>query len=164
MRSIELPYVCPLKLHAAYGLREINAAFGMATLQSAGPVGTGVIHVERLKSYLHLVTFRKEERDFAPTTRYKDYPISPTILHWESQSSTTTQSRTGQNYLHFRQKGYTILFFARLDKRVDGETAPFIFLGPASRLQSYESDRPIKIVWELEHAMPAALYEEARAV
>lgn len=136
----------------------------MATLETSGPVGTGVIHVERLETYLHLVTFRKEERDFAPTTRYKDYPISPTILHWESQSNTTTQSPTGQNYLHFRDRGYTILFFARLDKRVDGETAPFVFLGPARELKSHESERPIKMVWELEHAMPAALYKEARTV
>jgi superfamily II DNA or RNA helicase len=163
-RPIDLAYPCHLKLHAAYGLREITAAFGKSTLETTGPTGTGVIHVEQLKTYLHLVTFRKEDRDFAPTTRYKDYPISSTILHWESQSDTTQQSPTGQNYLHFLERGYTILFFARLDKRIEGETAPFVFLGPASRLQSYECERPIKMIWELQHPIPAALYEEARAV
>jgi len=162
--SLDLPFPCSLRLHAAYGLREISAAFDKANLETTGPAGTGVIPVKETRTYLHLVTFRKEERDFSPTTRYKDYPISPTLLHWESQAGTTRASATGQNYIHFQERGYTILFFARLEKAVDGETAPFLFLGPARSLKSYEQDRPIKMVWELEHAMPAELYEAARTV
>jgi hypothetical protein len=98
----------------------------------------------------------------ALTTRYRDYPINATQLHWESQSTTTQASPTGQNYLNFIERGYTILFFARIDKKIDGETAPFIYLGPAKRLISAEGDRPIRMVWELEYAMPAGLLEEAR--
>lgn len=162
--SLNLPFSCSLRLHAAYGLREISAAFGKATLETTGPAGTGVIPVKENRTYIHLVTFRKEERDFSPTTRYKDYPISPSVLHWESQAGTTRESATGQNYIHFQERGYTILFFARLEKTVDGETAPFLFLGPAQSLLSYEQDRPIKMVWELEHSMPAELYEAARTV
>lgn len=158
----ELPFPCLLDIHAAYGLREITAAFGKASLKTLGPAGVGVIHCEDKRIYLHLVTFRKEERDFAPTTRYKDYPVSPTVLHWESQSNTARDHSTGQNYLHFQERGYTILFFARLEKRIDGETAPYIFLGPASSLVSCEGDRPIQMLWELEHPMPAELFEEAR--
>ncbi len=163
-KPIELRYPCFLALHATYGLREITAAFGKASLETTGPAGTGVIHVEELKTYLHLVTFRKEDRDFAPTTRYKDYPMSPQILHWESQSNTTQESMTGKNYTEFQTRGYTILFFARLEKRIDGETAPYVFLGPAKNLVSSESDRPIKMIWELEHPMPWEMFESARAV
>ncbi len=162
--SLNLPFSCSLRLHAAYGLREISAAFGKATLETTGPAGTGVIPVKENRIYIHLVTFRKEERDFSPTTRYKDYPISPNILHWESQAGTTRASAIGQNYIHFQERGYTILFFARLEKTIAGETAPFLFLGPAKTLVSYEQDRPIKMVWELEHTMPAELYEAARSV
>jgi hypothetical protein len=115
-----------------------------------------------VKTYIHLVTFHKSEKDFSPTTQYRDYPISRAQLHWESQSTASQASATGQNYLHFRERGYTILFFARLEKRVEGETCPFIFLGPAKSLLSAEGDRPIAMVWELEHPMPAALFEEAR--
>ncbi|HQW28827.1 MAG TPA: DUF3427 domain-containing protein, partial [Verrucomicrobiales bacterium] len=86
------------------------------------------------------------------------------ILHWESQAGTTRASAIGQNYIHFQERGYTILFFARLEKTIAGETAPFLFLGPAKTLVSYEQDRPIKMVWELEHTMPAELYEAARSV
>lgn len=163
-QKIELGYPCDLRLHASYGYREITAAFGKATLESSGPTGVGVIHIEEINTYIHFVTFRKEDKDFAPTTRYKDYPISRSRLHWESQAGTTQASPTGQNYLHFKERGYTILFFARLDKRQECETAPFLFLGPASHLESYESDRPIKMIWDLVHPIPAELYEQARTV
>lgn len=158
----KLPFPCALRIHAAYGLREVTAAFGKSDLTTTGPTGTGVVHLDREKAYLHFVTFRKEDRDFAPTTRYKDYPVSPTILHWESQIGTAQAHVTGQNYIHFSERGYTILFFARLEKRVGDEPAPYVFLGAAKRLLSHEGDRPIQMIWELEHPMPADLYEQGR--
>jgi hypothetical protein len=83
-------------------------------------------------------------------------------LHWESQAAATQSSKAGQNYIHFKERGYTILFFVRLEKRCEGETAPFIFIGPAARLFSYEGNRPISLVWELEHAVPAGLFAGGR--
>jgi superfamily II DNA or RNA helicase len=162
IRDIQLPFPCFLKLHAEYGSSEIKAALGLSTLKRSGPAGQGVIHVQELKCYIHLVTFRKDERDFSPTTRYRDYPISATQLHWESQSTTTQASPTGQNYLNFVERGYTILFFARLEKQIEGETAPFYYLGPVKGLLSAEGDRPIRMVWELTYPMPAKLFEEAQ--
>lgn len=162
-QAVDVGIPSPLRLHAAYGWREITAAFGKATLQTTGPAGVGLVHLKEQKAYLHFVTFRKEEKDFSPTTRYQDYPISRTRLHWESQGSATQSSATGQNYIHFRERGYTILFFARLEKRIEGATAPYIFLGPAADLLSYESDRPIQMIWDLKHPIPAELFEAARA-
>jgi len=162
--EIDLGYPCQLRLHAAYGFREVTAAFSKANLQTSGPAGTGVVHVEELRTYIHFITFRKEEKDFAPTTRYKDYPISLELLHWQSQSNTTQESETGKNYLNFHANRYKILFFARVDKSTCGETTPFVFLGPAKSLKQYEGDRPISMIWELEHPMPAEIFEEGRAV
>ena len=161
---IQLPFPCRLRLHATYGSGEIKATLGLCTLEKAGPTGVGVFHAEALKCYVHLVTFRKSEQDFSPTTQYRDYPISRRQLHWETQSTVSQTSSTGQNLLNFRERGYTILFFARMEKRIEDETAPFIFLGPAALLLSAEGDRPIAMVWELAHEMPAALFEEARAI
>ncbi len=157
-----LAFECPLDLHASYSFNEIKAALGVATYQSAGTRGTGVIHVERLRLYLHFVTFVKSDKDFSPTTRYHDYPLNRKRLHWESQSSISRHSRTAQNYFNFKESGYTILFFARINNKVGRVTAPFVYLGPAARLISHESERPIKMIWELAHAMPAAMYEEAK--
>lgn len=164
IRDIALSFPCFLKLYAEYGSAEIKAALGLATLDGAGPTGQGVIHVPEHKCYIHLLTFRKDHKIFSPTTRYRDYPISPTRLHWESQSTISQSSPTGQNYLYFKERGYTILFFARLERQVDGETAPFIYLGPAKTLLSAEAERPIRMVWELEYPMPALLLEEAMPV
>lgn len=164
IRKIPLPYACDLKLHARYGSSEIKAALGLSSINKTGPTGQGVIHIEKLKTYVHLVTFRKDERDFSPSTQYRDYPISRTKIHWESQSTASQASNTGQNYLNFKKKGYTILFFARLDKRQDGETCPFIYLGPAKDLLNYEGNRPISMTWELDYPIPAELFEAARSV
>ncbi|WP_343065217.1 DUF3427 domain-containing protein [Halomonas fontilapidosi] len=161
-RLSELPFDCGLLLHGAYGLPEIKAALGIASLEKPGATGVGVIHAKDIRAYIHLVTFQKDDTDFSPTTRYRDYPISRTLLHWESQSNTSQASATGQNYLHFEERGYTILFFARLTKRIEGETAPFVFLGPAKALKSYHGDRPIAMTWELAYPVPAELFEEAR--
>jgi len=163
-QKITLPFSCDLHLHAAYGSAEIKSLLGLATLEKSGPTGQGVMHAADLKCYIHLVTFRKEEKDFSPTTRYQDYPISRTKLHWESQSTIAQESATGKNYLNFIESGYTILFFARLEKKIDGQTAPFLFLGPAKDLLSYQGGRPISMVWELEYPIPSALFEEARAL
>ncbi len=158
-----LPFESDLLLHGAYGTAEIKAALGLSSLEKPGATGVGVIHAKEIRAYIHLVTFQKDESDFSPTTRYRDYPISRTLLHWESQSNTSQASATGQNYLHFVERGYTILFFARLTKRIeDKATAPFLFLGPAKALRSYEGDRPIAMTWELEYPMPAELFEAAR--
>ena len=46
------------------------------------------------------VTLKKSEADYSPTTMYRDYPISPTLFHWESQSTTSVASPTGQRYLN----------------------------------------------------------------
>lgn len=155
-----LPFTCPLDLHAAYGFNEIKAALGVATMQTAGPTGAGVIHVKDLRAYLHFVTFNKSDKDFSPTNRYHDYLLNRTQLHWESMSTTTRASATGQNYIHFRERDYTILFFARLNKTIGKTTCPFTYLGPARALLHCEGDRPIRMIWELEHPVPADMHEQ----
>ncbi|MCC6544693.1 MAG: DUF3427 domain-containing protein [Nitrospirae bacterium] len=157
----ELPFPCSLELHAQYGNSYIKAALGMATLESAGPTGVGVLHFRDIKAYALLITFQKTEREFSPSTMYADYPLSRELLHWESQSSTTQASDTGQNLIHHRERGYSILIFVRSAKKRNNITIPFIYLGPADRV-SYEGERPIKIIWRPHHQLPAEIFEENR--
>ena len=156
-----LPFPCPLELHATYGNDEIKAALGLADLRSAGMAGAGLMHVESRRAYVCLVTFQKTEREFSPSTMYQDYPISRELLHWESPSVTSLASGTGQNLVHHQDRGYTVLFFVRTTKRIENTTAPFTYLGPG-RLESHESERPIRMVWRLAHEMPADVFEENR--
>ncbi len=158
---LNLPFESQLELHALYGSDELKAALGGASFESAGVTGVGWLHFRTIRAYGALITFQKTEKEFSPSTMYKDYPISRELLHWETQSQTSQASDTGQNLIHHQERGYTILFFARSKKRTERATAPFTFLGPA-RLVSYESERPIQIVWHLQHPMPADMFEENR--
>uniref|UniRef100_C6E151 Type III restriction protein res subunit n=1 Tax=Geobacter sp. (strain M21) TaxID=443144 RepID=C6E151_GEOSM len=156
-----LPFACPLELHAQYGGMEIQAAFGKATLETSGQTGVGVFHFSEQKAYALLVTFQKTEKEFSPSTMYADYPISRQLMHWESQANTAQHHADGQNLIHHAERGYTILIFARGQKKRNGVTVPFTYLGPAERV-SYESERPIKMVWKLRHQMPVEMFEDNR--
>ncbi|MDD3845086.1 MAG: DUF3427 domain-containing protein [Syntrophorhabdaceae bacterium] len=155
----ELPFLCSMELHAQYGMKDIQANMGKATLQTAGLRGVGLIHLPEIKAYALLITYQKTEREFSPSTMYADYPISRELLHWESQSNTSQESETGQNLINHKEKGYTILVFARDQKKRNNLTVPFTYLGPAE-LVSYEAERPIRIVWRLRYSMPVEMFEE----
>jgi len=157
----DLPFPCSLELHAQFSVTDILAAFDRATLASAGQRGTGVLHFRDIKAYALLITFQKTEKEFSPTTMYADYPISRSLLHWESQSSTALDSPTGQNLVHHQTRGYTILVFARPKKKHNNRTVPFVFLGPARHV-SHQKERPIQMVWELNFPMPVEMFEENR--
>jgi superfamily II DNA or RNA helicase/HKD family nuclease len=159
--SVKTPFPCNLELHAQYGSRDILAAFGKAGMDTPGQTGVGVLHFEDIKAYVLLITFRKTEREFSPSTMYADYPISRELLHWESQSQTAQRSLAGQNLIHHMDRGYTVLLFARDQKKKETLPVPFTFLGPADLVQ-YESERPIKMVWRLHHPMPVEMFEENR--
>jgi superfamily II DNA or RNA helicase/HKD family nuclease len=154
-------FSCPLELHATYGSDEIKAALGGASFESAGVAGVGHLHFRDIKAFAALITFQKTEKEFSPSTMYHDYPISRDLLHWETQSQTSEASDTGKNLIHHKERGYTMLFFARGRKKIEGITTPFTFLGPA-QLVSYQSERPIQMVWRLDHPMPAEMFEDNR--
>ncbi len=156
-----LPFPCNLELHAQYGFEDIKAALGISTFKSGSVMGVGVLHKQENKTYAFLITYQKTEHEFSPTTMYADYPISRDLMHWESQSSTAQNSPGGQTIIHHNENGYTILLFARGQKKRNGVTVPFTYLGPGS-IVSYEDERPIKIVWRLDYPMPAAMFEENR--
>lgn len=157
----ELPFPCPLELHAQYGIKDIQAALKKATLETAGQTGVGVIHFAESKAYTLLITFQKTDKEFSPSTMYADYPISRELLHWESQANTAQHHNDGQNLIHHLEKGYSVLIFARDQKNRNGVTVPFTYLGPADRV-SYDGERPIKMVWRLRQQMPVEMFEDNR--
>jgi superfamily II DNA or RNA helicase/HKD family nuclease len=161
INPVNVPFPCSLELHATYGSDEIKSALGGASFDSAGVTGVGRLHFPNIKTFVSLITFQKSEKEFSPSTMYQDYPISRDLLHWETQSQTSQASDTGQNLIHHKERSYTMLFFARSRKKVDGVTQPFTFLGPA-QLLSFQSERPIQMVWRLDHAMPVEMFEDNR--
>jgi superfamily II DNA or RNA helicase/HKD family nuclease len=147
----------PLAVHGSYQREEILAALGHATLQRPpSQFREGVLRTEVNGRPVDafFVTLNKSEADYSPSTMYRDYPISPTLFHWESQSTTSVASPTGQRYLN---GGSTVLLFVRPEKSNDFGTAPYVNLGPATYV-SHTGDRPIAITWKLRHPMPGDLF------
>jgi Domain of unknown function (DUF3427) len=147
----------PLRVHARYTREEIVTALDYAGLGGRAPNSfrEGVLYADDWNADAFLVTLRKSENDYSPTTMYRDYAISPTRFHWESQSTTSVESRTGRRYLGGDSN---VLLFSR-DTKVDafGTGAPYLFLGPAYYV-SHTGDRPIAITWRLAHAMPTDVF------
>src|SRR5690606_2598658 len=99
----------PLQIHARYTRIEILAAMGVATAAKVARWQTGVYEAKEAKAELLAFTLDKTSGAFSPTTRYRDYAISRTLIHWESQSATREDSPTGLRYRHHQRDGRAIL-------------------------------------------------------
>ena len=55
----------------------------------------GVLAHQSSATDLLLITLRKSEALFSPSTRFRDLALGPALFHWESQSTTTASSATG---------------------------------------------------------------------
>jgi hypothetical protein len=152
----------PLYSHATYGLYEILAGFDVRSGDKLREHREGVLWVESAATDLLFVTLSKSEEDYSPTTRYQDYPISPELFHWESQSRTSTTSPAGQRYVNHEARGSKVLLFVRENRRDERTVgSPYLCLGTVRHV-SHKSDRPMQVVWKLERPMPAYLYDRAK--
>src|SRR5690606_32990092 len=143
----------PLCVHARYTRRETLAAFANGRDLKVPEWREGVRWLPEAQVDLLAFTLDKTSGHFSPTTRYRDYAISPTLLHWESQSGTRETSETGQRYQIHQANGSVVLPFARLRT----EERAFWLLGPATYL-SHEGERPMAITWRLAHKLPGDLF------
>ncbi len=143
----------PLRVHARYTRREVLAAFATEDILKVPEWREGVRWLSEAQVDLLTITLDKTGDRFSPTTRYRDYAISPTLLHWESQSGTRESSETGQRYQTHVSRGKTVLPFARLTP----DDRAFWLLGPASYV-SHEGERPMAITWRLAHELPGDLF------
>ncbi len=150
---LELRPQVPLQVHARYTRIEILAAMGQTSRAKIPPWQTGVLEVAPARCDLLAFTLDKSSGGFSPTTRYRDYALSRSLIHWESQSITRADSGTGQRYIHHQRLGRAVLLFARL--RADDRA--FWFLGPGN-YRGHVGERPMAITWELHHDLPGDLY------
>ena len=154
----------PLSVHARYQREEILAALDYAHLKRVPKsFQAGVVYSEPWQADAFFVTLKKSEADYSPTTMYRDYAINPDLFHWESQSTTSVASPTGQRYLNHASRESHVLLFTRQHRVDDLGTVPYTFLGPASYV-SHQGDRPIAITWKLHHPMPSDVYVGASVV
>ncbi len=150
----------PLWIHARYRQEEVLAAFDV-TGERTGTIPrlqAGVFFVEEWNLDLLFVTLKKTDAGFSPTTMYRDYAMSPTRFHWESQNTAHPGSPTGRRYL--AKSSGVLLFVRETQEQPNGVAEPYWFLGPVT-LESASGERPMQIVWRLANAMPGNLYRRA---
>lgn len=148
----------PLQVHGSYQREEVLAALGYASLErKPNSFREGVLYVPERDVDAFFVTLQKSEADYSPTTLYRDYPISPTLFHWESQSTTSLSSKTGQRYL---SGSSAKLLFVRHRKADEFGTSPYLFAGPVNYAR-HNGDRPIAITWLLEYPLPNSFFTAA---
>jgi len=145
----------PLRVHARYQREEILAALDFP--RKPNSFREGVWYSPERNVDVFFVTLKKSEADYSPTTMYRDYPISPTLFHWQSQSTTSLNSPTGRRYVDGTS---TVLILIRHEQKDGFGTSPYLFAGPATYV-SHEGDRPISITWRLEHPLPTDFFNAA---
>jgi len=141
----------PLQIHARYSRIEILAAFGLGGGGKIAAWQSGVYEAKDANAELLAFTLDKSSGGFSPTTRYKDYAISRTLIHWESQSNPSEETR--RRYREHVQDHRSILLFTRL--RADDRA--FWFLGPAT-YRGHTGEKPMAITWELDHPLSGDMY------
>lgn len=153
----------PLNVHARYSREEIVAALGFGDGVKPKVTQGGVLWVPEAKSDVFFIDLHKAERDYSPTTMYRDYAINRDLFHWESQSRQAPHQPTVQRYINHRREETSILLFVRERKRGELGTLPFSYLGPADYV-AHEGQKPVQFTWHLRTPMPAELFESARSV
>lgn len=145
-----------IQAHARYSREEIVVGMrdrGFGKLPNS--MREGVFFSRELQTDCLLITLKKNERDYSPTTMYRDAVISPTVFHWESQATTSIDSEVGRRYLNHKELGAEVVLFVRQEKRGEfGTAAPYTCLGPADIIRA-EGSRPIEIDWRLRAPIPA---------
>ncbi|MFI2317879.1 helicase [Streptomyces sp. CB00072] len=147
----------PLTVHASYSREEILPALGQAAVDGFKPghFREGVKWCEDVRTDALFVTLEKDEKDFSPETRYKDYALNDSLFHWESQNQTSETSPTGIRYQTHGEEGTHVLLFVRRYKKTDiGGPQPWMLLGPAEYVK-HKGSKPMAIEWKVLHQIPA---------
>ena len=148
---VDLGFECPLDLHCTYSRDQILAALDF---MKPSTVREGTKYLTDKKTDVHFVTLNKAEKDYSPTTMYEDYSINEVLFHWQSQSTTSQSSTTGQRYMNHQSMGVRELLFVREFKSGKLGAAPYTFLGLVDFL-SVTGSKPMNITWRLHEPIPA---------
>ena len=151
--NVDLNFDCPLDLHCTYTRDQILVAMDF---MKPATMREGVKWLPEKNADLFFVTLNKAEKDYSPTTMYKDYSINDVLFHWQSQSTTAENSPTGQRYIHHAERGSKVLLFVREFKadRLTGSAEAYTYLGTAKYV-SHSGSKPMNITWKLERPIPA---------
>jgi hypothetical protein len=162
-KPLDLGFDCGLSLHGYYSRDQIFAGLGHYTPDQWSTKGKreGVVYFSDKKLDVFFITLNKSEKFFSSTTMYHDYAINDTLFHWQSQSTTSESSPTGQRYIHQEEKEGRVLLFVREFNKIQNVSQPFLCLGTA-RYERHTGSRPMSIVWRLDEPIPGGYMKKTK--
>ena len=162
-KPLDIGFDCGLSLHGYYSRDQIFAGLGHYTPDSWSSKGKreGVVYFGDKKLDVFFITLNKSEKFFSTSTMYHDYAINDTLFHWQSQSTTSESSQTGQRYIHHKERGSKVLIFVREFNKIQNVSQPFLCLGTA-RYERHSESRPMSIVWKLGEPIPGGYMKKVK--
>jgi superfamily II DNA or RNA helicase len=141
--------VDPLELFVGreFMREEIPPLFGVEF--NPGNWQSGHVVLADQNAHVLLVTLNKQGK--SQDHRYNDYFMDPQRFHWQSQNSTTPESKRGRELINHARQGIKIYLFVRQDKLRNKKAAPFQFHG-AVIYSRHEGSAPMSIEWTLDNA------------
>jgi superfamily II DNA or RNA helicase/HKD family nuclease len=129
----------------AWQRENIPALFGEEFNPGNWNVGHVVLNAKR--AHILLVTLNKRGR--IEDHRYVDHWIDSATFHWQSQNSTSPDTKKGQDIIRHEKNGINIHLFVRENRMLGGKAAPFVYHGSV-RYKSHTGSHPMSIVFELK--------------
>jgi hypothetical protein len=149
--EVHLGFDNVLDLHCSYTRDQILVALDF---MKPSTVREGVKYLPQKGIDVFFITLNKSDKDYSPSTMYNDYSENEYLFHWQSQSTTSESSNTGQRYINHKGLGIKILLFVREFKADTAGALPYTFLGLADYVRHY-GNYPMNILWRLHKPIPA---------
>ena len=126
------------------------------------PLGTQYINTDKLS--LVFVTTNKSDKDYSPSTLYKDYAINEKQFHWQSKNDIRIDSAAGQRFMRQKENGWNFLLFVRDSKKDEfGNTNGYHCLGLMDFNKS-EGECPMNITWDMRNNIPGVILQKTQAI
>ncbi|MFL1453290.1 DUF3427 domain-containing protein [Marinobacter sp. GN3S48] len=123
---------------------EIPGLFGETF--NPGNWQSGHVFLQEAGAHVLLVTLNKQGK--IEEHRYVDHWIDEHTFHWQSQRSTTPESKRGRELIDHKKLGLSVHLFVRENKLRNGKGAPFTYYGPVE-YQSHQGSAPMSVVFRL---------------
>lgn len=150
-----------IELYGCYSADEVHILCE-DQLKRGIPLGTQYIKKDKLS--LVFVTTNKSDKDYSPTTLYKDYAINEHQFHWQSKNDIRIESEAGQRFIHQKENGWRFLLFVRESKNDEfGNTNGYHCLGLMDFNKS-EGECPMNITWDMKDNIPGFILQNTQAI
>lgn len=150
-----------IELYGCYSADEIHLLCENKVKRGI-PLGTQYIEEDKLS--MVMVTTNKSDKEYSPSTLYKDYAINDHQFHWQSKNDIRIESIAGQRFIHQKDNGWRFLLFVRDTKKdAFGNSNCYYCLGLMDYEKS-EGECPMNITWNLQHHIPGFILEKAQAI